>query len=63
MGLPIANGAPGVQTHEEVLEAFYDFSVGGGVDVVPDAQYVHRPSGTDAYPDALVLAFRFKAKL
>ncbi len=43
----MANGAPGVQTYEELVEGFYDFSVGHGVDLVPDVQYVHRPSGSD----------------
>ncbi len=62
MGLPIANGAPGVQSHEEVLEAFYNYSAGHGIHLVPDVQYVHRPSGTDVYPDALVLAFRSRRR-
>ncbi len=62
-GEPLANGAPGVQTHEEVVEGFYKFSVTDGLDFVPDVQFVHRPDGTDAYPDALVLAMRVKVSL
>lgn len=50
--------ATGVQTHEEVVEAMYRFAAVPGLWLVPDVQWVHRPSGTDAYADALVLALR-----
>lgn len=62
LGLPLSNSAPGVQTTEYLLEANYDISVYRGLHIMPDLQYVIHPSGTHAYPNALVLGFMIRAR-
>ncbi|PPQ27440.1 carbohydrate porin [Rhodopila globiformis] len=57
-GLPLANGATGVQTGEVILEANYQIQVTQGVSLMPDFQYVIRPNGQGNIPNAVVLGFR-----
>ena len=57
-GLPIANGASGVQRHMQVLEANYDIHVYRGVNFEPDFQYVFRPNAVNNIKDAIVLGFK-----
>ena len=61
LGLPLSNGAPGVETSEWVLEANYDIKLYRGLHVMPDLQYIIRPSGAETYPNALVAGFQIKA--
>jgi porin len=58
LGLPYANGASGVQTHEEALELNYDIHVTRGVNFAPDFQYVFRPNAQGTIHDAAVLGFK-----
>lgn len=60
LSLPLSNGAPGVQTHEEVLEANYNFAFGRGISVMPDLQYVMRPSAASTYKNAWVAGAQIK---
>jgi porin len=57
-GLPIANGATGVQTDEEILEVNYDIAVFRGVSFEPDFQYIFRPNAQSNIKDAAVLGFK-----
>ncbi len=57
-GLPISNGATGIQTHEMVLEANYDIHVFRGVNFEPDFQYIFRPNAQSNIKDATVLGFK-----
>ncbi len=58
LGLPFSNGATGIQTHEEFLEATYNIHVWRGVDFQPDFQYVMRPNAQSNIRNAVVLGFR-----
>jgi porin len=57
-GLPIANGATGVQTTEETLEVNYDIHVFRGVSFEPDFQYVIRPNAQSNIKNAAVFGFK-----
>ncbi len=57
-GLPIANGATGVQRHMQVLEVNYDIHVYRGVNFEPDFQYVFRPNAVNNIKDAAVFGFK-----
>lgn len=57
-GLPISNGATGIQTHEMVLEANYDVRVFRGVNFEPDFQYISRPNAQSNIKDAVVFGFK-----
>jgi porin len=57
-GLPFANGATGIQTHEEVLEVTYDIHVAPGVNFQPEFQYVFRPNAQANLRDAAVFGFK-----
>jgi porin len=57
-GLPFANMATGIQTHEEIVEASYDISVYRGVNFEPDFQYVVRPNAQANIKNAAVLGFK-----
>ena len=57
-GLPVANGATGIQTHEMILEANYDIHAVRGVDVQPEFQYVFRPNAQSNIHDAAVFGFK-----
>lgn len=58
VGLPISNGATGVQSHEMVIEANYQIAVVRGITFTPDFQYVIRPNAQANIKDAAVLGFR-----
>ena len=58
LGLPLSNGATGIQTHETILELNYDIHVFRGVHFQPDFQYVFRPNAVANIKDAAVLGFR-----
>jgi porin len=57
-GLPLSNGATGVQRREMILEANYDIQVFRGVNVEPDFQYVLRPNAQSNIKDAAVFGVR-----
>ena len=57
-GLPIANGATGVQTHQELIELNYDIHVYRGVNFEPVFQYYWRVNGQSNIPDAAFLGFK-----
>jgi porin len=61
LGLPFSNSAPGVETYEIILEANYNIKLYPGIYLMPDAQYVIRPSAASTYPNALVVGFRVNA--
>ena len=57
-GTALPSGVYGVRTHEAVLELNYQFTPFGGVLLTPDLQYVRRPGGVKATPDALFLGLK-----
>lgn len=57
-GLPLANGANGVQTNEEVLEINYDIHVFRGISFQPDFQYIFHPNAQSNIPNAAVFGFK-----
>jgi len=58
LGLPLSNGATGVQTYEMVLEVNYNIHVYRGLSFQPDFQYVFRPNAQSNIRDAAVFGFR-----
>jgi porin len=58
LGLPLSNGATGVQSHETIAEANYTAHVMRGVTFEPDFQYVMRPNAQPNIHNALVFGFR-----
>jgi porin len=61
LGMPLTNGAPGVETNETILEANYHIKLYPGVYLMPDVQYIIRPSAARTYPNAWVAGFRISA--
>ena len=57
-GLPLGNGATGVQRREMILETNYDIQVFRGVNVEPDFQYVFRPNAQSSIKDAAVFGVK-----
>jgi porin len=57
-GLPLSNGATGVQTHEMILEVNYNIHVYRGLSFQPDYQYVIRPNAQANIHNASVFGFR-----
>ncbi len=57
-GLPIANGATGIQTHQEIVEVNYDIHVFRGVNFEPDFQYYWRLNGQSNIPNAAFFGFK-----
>lgn len=60
LGLPLTNGAPGVQRTEMLVEADYNIAAYPGVGIMPDIQWVIHPDGSTYYPNALVLGLQMK---
>jgi porin len=58
LGLPLSNAATGIQSHEMILEANYQFHVVDGFNFQPDFQYVVRPNAQTNIQDAPVFGFR-----
>jgi porin len=58
LGIPLGNGATGVQTHEMFVEANYNIHVYRGMDFRPEFQYVIRPNGQSNIRDAAVFGFK-----
>jgi porin len=58
LDLPYSNSATGIQTHEEILEANYNFHLYRSISVQPDLQYVIRPNAQANIANAVVLGFR-----
>ena len=58
LGLPLSNGASGVQTHEMILEVNYNIHVYRGLSFQPDFQYVIRPNAQSNIHNAAVFGFR-----
>ena len=61
LGLPLSNGAPSVETNEIILEANYHIKLYPGLYLMPDLQYIIRPSAASTYPNAWVAGFRISA--
>jgi porin len=61
LGMPFSNGAPGVETNEIILEANYHINLHPGLCIMPDLQYIIRPSAASTYPNAWVAGFRISA--
>jgi porin len=61
LGLSLSNAAPGVETDEIILEANYHIKLYPGLYVMPDLQYIIRPSAASTYPNAWVAGFRVSA--
>ena len=61
LGMPFSNGAPGVETNEIILEANYHINLHPGLYIMPDLQYIIRPSAASTYPNAWVAGFRISA--
>ena len=61
LGMPLSNGAPGVETNEIILEANYHIKLYPGLYVMPDLQYIVRPSAASMHPNAWVAGFRISA--
>jgi len=61
LGMPLSNGAPGVETSEIILEANYHIKLYPGLYLMPDLQYIIRPSAASRYPNAWVAGFRVNA--
>jgi porin len=57
-GLPLSNGATGVQRREMILEANYDIEVFRGVNFEPDFQYVVRPNAESTIKNAAVFGVK-----
>ena len=57
-GLPIGNGATGVQRREMIIETNYDIQVVRGINVEPDFQYVFRPNAQSTIKDAAVFGVK-----
>jgi len=62
LGLPFSNGASGIQTHEQVLEANYKVRVSQGLSVQPDFQYVFQPNAQANIKDVAVFGMRATAE-
>lgn len=58
LGLPIRNGAIGVQTHEMILEPNYNVHVWRGLSFQPDFQYAIRPNAQSNIHNAAMFGFR-----
>jgi porin len=61
LGMPLSNSAPGMETNETILEASYHIQLYPGLYVMPDLQYIIRPSAANTYPNAWVAGFRLSA--
>ena len=61
LGLPLSYGAPGIETNEIILEANYHIKLYPGLYLMPDLQYIIRPSAARTYPNAWVAGFRISA--
>ena len=58
LGLPIANGATGVQTHNQIVEVHYGIHVYNGVDFQPTFQYYTHPNAQQNIPGAAFFGFK-----
>lgn len=58
MNLPLTPTAPGPQTHEMVVEAHYDIALDRGMKLMPDLQYIIRPSATSSVADVVAVGLR-----
>jgi porin len=62
-GMALEKNAPGVQSHESLVEARYDIAISPGLDVMPDVQYVIHPGAARFFANALVVGLQIKASL
>ncbi|KON62843.1 carbohydrate-selective porin, OprB family [Komagataeibacter europaeus] len=53
----------GIQSHENVWEAFYSIHVARATAFQPDFQYLQRPGATTTFHDAAVIGFQFTTNL
>lgn len=58
LGLPLAEGAYGVQGTAYVVEASYNLPVYRGIQMQPEFEYFIRPGGARAVPNAAVLGLK-----
>jgi porin len=61
LGMPLAGGALGVQTHAEVLELNYGVQVTPAFLVQPELEYFIRPGGTSAVPNSFLVGAKIHA--
>lgn len=59
--LPLTPPAPGPQTHELVVEARYGVALAPGLELMPDVQYIIRPSASSRVANAVALGLRATA--
>ncbi len=57
-GLPLSNGASGIQANSDVFEVHYGIHVYRGVDFQPTFQYYIHPNGEKAIADAAFFGFK-----
>jgi carbohydrate-selective porin OprB len=57
----LSNDAPGVENSEIILEGNYHIKLYPGLYLMPDLQYIIRPSAASRYPNAWVAGFRVNA--
>jgi len=57
-GLPLTPPAPGPQSHELVVEARYGAALAPGLTLMPDVQYIVRPSASSRIDNALAVGLR-----
>jgi porin len=60
-GLPLADGAVGVQSRETIAEVRYEIALSKGLSLTPDFQYIIRPGAARTYPNATVVGVQVKA--
>jgi len=58
----LSNAAPGVETNEIILEANYNIKLYPGLYLMPDLQYIIRPSAANIYPNAWLAGFQVSAR-
>ena len=58
LGVPLAGGARGIQSHGFVYELNYGIHAAAGVQIQPELEYFQRPGGTDRVPDAFLVGLK-----
>jgi len=61
LGMPLAGGAYGVQTHAMVFELNYAVEITPGLVIQPELEYFVRPGGTNAVPNAFLIGVKTHA--
>jgi porin len=58
LGMPLAGGALGAQTHGEILELNYAIQVSPAVLIQPELEYFIRPGATGAVPNSFLVGLK-----